>query len=156
MDTKQYTTIDKSDWPRGPWDEEPDKVQWQDPATGLPCLIDRKDHTGIFCGYVGVPESHPWHGKAYDAACELEAHGGVNFADHCDPRATESSGVCHVPGPDESDRVWWFGFDCGHAWDVMPAPSVYSLMLADTHYRDLAYVRDQVTQLAAQLVKVRS
>lgn len=43
MQTKQWTTIDKSAWPRGAWDDEPDKVQWQDPATGLPCLIDRKD-----------------------------------------------------------------------------------------------------------------
>lgn len=39
MQCREYTTKDKSDWPRGEWDNEPDKVQFQDEATGLPCLI---------------------------------------------------------------------------------------------------------------------
>lgn len=173
MQTKQYTTIDKSAWPRGPWDHEPDKIQWQDPATGLPCLIDRKD-MGIFCGYVGVPESHPWYGKAYsepmgecteycdeDGHCghsidsRLRAHGGVNFSDHCSPHATESSGVCHVTEPGESDRVWWFGFDAGHAGDVTPGYGhILPSLMMHGQYRDLAYVRAEVTQLAAQLAAV--
>jgi hypothetical protein len=38
MDTIEYRTIDKSQWGPGPWQDEPDKKQWQDEATGLPCL----------------------------------------------------------------------------------------------------------------------
>jgi len=73
--------IDKSDWSRGPWDSEPDKIQWQDEATGLPCLIVRGP-VGALCGYVGVSPDHPLHGKEYDAA-DMEVHGGLTFADGC-------------------------------------------------------------------------
>ena len=173
MQAKQWTTMDKSTWPRGPWDNEPDKLQWIDEATGLPCMIDRKE-LGIFCGYVGVPESHPWHGKHYShplGACteycsedvhschcidaKLEAHGGVNFSDHCSPDATESSGVCHIVEPGDADNIWWFGFDCAHAGDLCPGS--FSLrFLQDGIYRDLSYVRAEVTHLAAQLAAVRA
>lgn len=40
-------------WGPGPWDGEPDKMQWTDPATGLDCLIVRNT-LGALCGYVGV------------------------------------------------------------------------------------------------------
>ena len=46
METKEYRFVDKSDWDRGPWDDEPDKVQWQDVATGLPCIAVRNDTLG--------------------------------------------------------------------------------------------------------------
>lgn len=65
MKTIEYRTIDKSSWPRGPWDAEPDKRQWQDEATGLPCLIVRVDHSGHLCGYVGVPPKHPLYEVSY-------------------------------------------------------------------------------------------
>lgn len=36
METLEYRTKDKSTWGDGPWQQEPDKKQWQDAATGLP------------------------------------------------------------------------------------------------------------------------
>lgn len=73
----QYTTIDKSTWPRGPWDDEPDKVQWEDAATELPCLIVRNG-LGALCGYVGVPEGHPWHGITHYDLDAAVVYGGVS------------------------------------------------------------------------------
>jgi hypothetical protein len=73
--------IDKTDWMRGPWDNEPDKIQWQDGDTGLPCLIVRGP-TGSLCGYVGVAPGHPLHGKEYDSA-DVDVHGGLTFAHGC-------------------------------------------------------------------------
>lgn len=67
MQRIEYRTQDKSDWPRGPWDNEPDKIQWQDEVTGLPCLIVRGP-VGALCGYVGVPKSHPAYGLSYDGS----------------------------------------------------------------------------------------
>lgn len=92
----EWTTRDKSAWERGPWDDEPDKVQWVDGATGLDCLIVRGPH-GALCGYVGVPEAHPWHGVAYSGCTQkppcresycghspdVDVHGGLTFADSC-------------------------------------------------------------------------
>lgn len=95
MEKIEYRTKDKSKWPRGPWDDEPDKVQWQDEATGLPCLIVRSP-VGALCGYVGVPPDHPWHGKEYDdeALIGVEVHGGLSFAAFCQP-GPENQSICH-------------------------------------------------------------
>ncbi len=165
METKQYTTIDKSEWPRGPWDHEPDKIQWQDEATGLPCLIVRACLTGSLCGYAGVPDSHPWHGKGYadEPVSDLAVHGGLTFANECG-HGGEEHGVCHVPGPGEPDNIWWFGFDTGHCFDHSPAMAARLAPYRERQpfidrretYRDLAYVRAEVARLAAQLAAVRA
>jgi hypothetical protein len=94
--TQEWTTVDKSEWGRGPWDDEPDKVQFTDEATGLPCLIVR-NRGGALCGYVGVPKAHPWHGVDYSGCTraekcggpycghgpDVDVHGGLTFADSC-------------------------------------------------------------------------
>lgn len=73
MQTIEERDVDKSSWPAGPWIEEPDKKQWQDAATGLPCLIVRHPRHGNLCGYVGVPQSHPLHGKSYSERVPMPA-----------------------------------------------------------------------------------
>jgi hypothetical protein len=86
-DTMEWTRIDKSSWPDGPWQNEPDKAQWIDKATGYDCLIVR-NHSGAWCGYVGVPEGHPCHGKGYDDV-DVDVHGGLTFADSCNEPTRE-------------------------------------------------------------------
>lgn len=66
MKTIEYRNVDKSGWPAGEWQDEPDKVQWQDAATGLPCLIVRNG-SGALCGYVGVAVGHPCYDLGYGA-----------------------------------------------------------------------------------------
>jgi hypothetical protein len=90
METKEYGGMDKSHWPRGPWDAEPDKVQWQDEATGLPCLIVRNG-SGSLCGYVGVPPGHLAYGKDYGTgALDVDVHGGLTFASQCADQSREA------------------------------------------------------------------
>lgn len=162
METIEYRTRDKSNWGDGPWQTEPDKAQWPDPATGLPCLITRAHH-GALCGYVGVPQGHPYYGLNYSNV-SLTAHGGLTFASACDPDAPEDIGVCHRPGPGEPDHVWWFGFDCAHAWDHSPGmrddlraympPEILeglAFFKREEVYRPFDYVQKNVTNLAAQL-----
>lgn len=154
METKEYTFIDKSLWGVGPWSTEPDKIQFSDEATGLPCLIVRTPHSGHLCGYVGVAEGHPYFGKDYDHA-ECEVHGGLTFADFCQEKSKEH-GICHIPGPGEPDRVWWLGFDCAHGGDASPARQsreLLKLYVRDSSdvYRTVAYVRGECAKLAAQL-----
>jgi hypothetical protein len=152
----------RADWPPGPWDDEPDKMQWQDSDTGLPCLIVR-NHSGALCGYVGVPEGHPWHGKDYEHV-GARVHGGITYANHCQA-GPEEHAICHVPAPGEPDTVWWLGFDCAHSGDYCPGldaalrkfremtPALRSS--AFTHadhniYRDIAYVKAECASLARQ------
>lgn len=200
METIEYRTIDKSGWGNGAWVAEPDKKQWKDPTTGLPCLIVRNP-VGALCGYVGVPNGHPAYGKDYDDV-EVDVHGGLTFAHRCAKTPTEedwqkwrehllarrdeakqyprgdvanalrdraaeldgfdaysawvtAAHICHKVAAGESDDVWWLGFDCAHSGDLCPTsemriPSSSYLRSRET-YKDIAYVMDQVTSLAAQL-----
>lgn len=160
----------------GEWENEPDKIQWVDEATGLDCLMHRSP-SGAWCGYVGVPEGHPYFGKDYgqctrnppceDFYCEhspdsaVDVHGGLTYADFCQDTKDESFGICHVPEPGRPHRVWWLGFDCAHAGDLSPAHDALPGMAAihgryprsDT-YRNREYVENEVTKLAQQVASL--
>lgn len=152
MKTIEYRTVDKSPWPRGAWDMEPDKKQWQDEATGLPCLIVR-NRGGALCGYVGVPEGHPLFEKDYGSA-DVRVHGGLTFADHC--TKDESQHICHKPDEGEPDNVWWLGFDCSHSGDVSPARERFwgGMSSFGESYRDIHYVESECRDLARQLAAI--
>ena len=171
------TYMDKSDWPDGPWTDEPDKAEWTDEATGLPCLIVRGP-MGALCGYVGVGKDHPLHGAGYSdnvnvpqeeferpignigsvvtlisavnadqetgtmpLNCVIKAHWGLNYASECVGR------ICHAGG----EKVWWFGFDCGHCDDVTPSSLKRYPSFHGQVYRDVAYVKAEVELVAGQL-----
>jgi hypothetical protein len=139
--------LDRSEWGSGPWDGEPDKVVWVDETTDLDCMV-RRGPSGAWCGYVGVPEGHSLFGKSYHDV-EMNVHGGLTFADTCDTDGPEESAICHIPEPRRPDVIWWFGFDCGHAFDLMPVyqPSHW----VDRTYRDLEYVKSETLRLAKQI-----
>lgn len=143
----------RSEWLPGPWDSEPDLVEWR--HNGAACLIVRGG-SGSLCGYVGLPPTHKYWGRDYDAVQEQDAaHGGLTYAGECGGR------ICHVPQPGEIHDVWWVGFDCSHAYDLAPClqatlhrygPPRSSLL--DGTYRDLEYVITCVEGLADELATV--
>jgi hypothetical protein len=162
METIEYRdAVDKSGWPSGPWQSEPDKKQWEDPATGMPCLIVRGP-AGALCGYVGVALGHPCFGRDYchEAVTALEVHGGITFGNRCQPNAPEARGICHKVGKGENDEVWWLGFDCAHLHDLCPMiellhwRGLHGQRQRDETYKDWAYVTREVEKLAQQLAKV--
>lgn len=72
----------------------------------MPCVCVL-NAMGIRCGYVGIDRSHPYFGINYNEPGpeNIMAHWGLTFSG--------------FPYFDEGDRDWWyFGFDCGHAWDL--------------------------------------
>ena len=143
------TWIDKAQWGPGPWEQEPDKVEWTDMATWLTCLAVRHKESGHWCGYVGVAKEHPLYGVDYDTP-DVEVHGGLTFAEKCN-ESDKEHGVCHH-GP---EALWWFGFDCAHGGDVIPDFSRRDLSWhRQSEYRDLAYVRAECARLAKQLSEV--
>jgi hypothetical protein len=161
MERKTWTTADKSAWGPGPWQDEPDKEQFSDEATGLPCLILR-NRRGALCGYVGVTEGHPW----FKQGCEdiringvravVHSGDGVTYTDFCQ-EGPEAETICHVPAPGEPDRVWWLGFHCAGTWDISPGDDARMLRdygelirMGDEEYRTVGYVRDQCALLALQ------
>ena len=164
---------------QGPWLGEADKVAWRDPATGYECIMLRATYGGYLSGYVGVPRSHPLWGYEHAAVppeLGIEVHGGLTYGRICEegpapPRRLlrrEAQRICHIPydpanyGPIlhatdhrvEDPHAWWFGFDCNHAYDIVPGESGASGFLKAEiggEYRDDAYVCNEVLNLAAQL-----
>jgi hypothetical protein len=133
-------------WGAGPWQSEPDRAEWMTEA-GLPGLIVR-NHMGALCGYVAVPPGHPLHGKHYGEV-DVSCHGGLTYAEAC------HGDICHKAAPGEPDNVWWFGFDCAHAFDLVPAVHACFPMPVPVTYRDLAYVKEEVEDLAGQLAALK-
>jgi hypothetical protein len=145
MERIEYITIDKSTWGEGAWQSEPDKVQWQDEATGYPCLIVRGP-SGALCGYVGISSQHPYFECDY-GDCDVDVHGGLTFANKCS-HGDECDSICHKVSAGENDNVWWLGFDCAHSGDVCPEHNNRS---QNAVYRSRAYVTAEVESLAKQL-----
>lgn len=159
METKEWRFIDKSDWGDGLWDREVDKLQWEDEATKLPCLIVRNGFvTGALCGYVGVSKDHPWFGKSYSDLYDedLFVHGGLTYSDFC-VEDDKETGICHVS--DDGIKRYWFGFDCAHAGDLCPKMQAREKKMGwptitapwDTSYKTIEYVKGQCIELARQI-----
>lgn len=137
--------VDRQRFGPGPWEGEPDRRQWRDEETGLPCLIVRNP-MGAWCGYVGVDRDHPWFRVDYDDVEPYpDVHGGLTFSDFCHGR------ICHTVEPGEDQRVWWLGFDCSHSGDLTPgiAGAVGRPFPGET-YKDVDYVVAQTLKLARQ------
>lgn len=160
MQTKEWRFRDhqkyknRNLWAKGPWDNEPDKKQWLDEATGLPCLIVRNGW-GALCGYVGLNNGHPWFEQL---PVEADVHGGITFGDFCSPNGPDGPTICHLVDNEEEDgHTWWIGFDCAHMCDHQPGLAAYGaaegLGLGGT-YRDFDYVTKEVTDLARQAKEV--
>jgi len=156
MKEQSWASIDKSGWGEGPWQTEPDKKQWRDPKTGMPCLMVR-NASGALCGYVGVTEEHSLFNKSYNSAFAcINVHGGLTFSAGCDEGASPEHSICHID-PDNPGPVWWFGFDCAHSGDAGPAlAAIPGMRRYDTYstYRDLAFVTDECASLAQQLQQI--
>ena len=93
---------------------------------GLRCVVVFGD-LGHRCGYVGVPKGNPLHGKDYfdPALAGVECHGGLTY-----------SGGRNYPVLND-DGLWWFGFDCDHAWDAIDIDALKS-KFPDSSHLDLA------------------
>jgi hypothetical protein len=138
-------------WERGPWDSEDDRYEWR--HGGYPCLAVRGP-MGAWCGYVGLPPGHPWHGKDYDSVDDVEVHGGLTYSKDCHGL------ICHTPREGEPADVWWIGFDCAHCFDLVPGMEALLIKIGhqkqctvlqeEDVYRDLAYVEREVNSLARQ------
>lgn len=152
--------------PSGPWDKEPNRVNWK--AHGLDCMAIRHAECFHWCGYVGVPPSHPDYGKGYDDV-EGDVHGGLTYSNECDGH------ICHIPEDGGEDKIHWFGFDCAHCYDMSPGLEARLKQLKTQRsleasrelqrlyeqdnarfsgtYRDLEWVKKETEKLARQLAE---
>ena len=125
---------DRSGWPPGPWDTEPDVIRWTLVQTRLACVIARNPRYGHLCGYVAVPAGHPMHGRDTEDL-HLAAHWELSYA---------GDGTYVVPDDAIADSAgaWWIGFHCYHVGDVAPGDPLSVELAAELggEYRDVEYV----------------
>lgn len=152
MKTIEYHNFDKSNWLAGEWQSEPDKKQWEDETTKLPCLIVRSS-IGHLCGYVGISKEHPWYGKDYDNM-DIDIHGGVTFTGSCMSEKNKNTSICHIVETGEPDDVWWIGFDCAHCDDRTGINGKNTKFFKHGIYRNMTYVEQQIKKLAQQLMEL--
>ena len=130
--------VDKTGWPDGVWMDEPDEVRFS--VAGFECFIVRHHRLGHLCGYIGVPQEHPFYGVNYDDI-DIEAHGGLTYSD-------EGSGLGKkVEQFEVNEQLWFLGFDCAHFNDHIPT-------LEDSfgsEYRTIEYVKKELARIATQL-----
>ena len=115
------------------WEYEPDKVTFE--YEGLKCEVIRCKGIGHLCGYVTLPEWHPWANLTTCDLIDVDVHGGITFAQ-------------------QTDDGYVIGFDCGHAGDI--TPSIYERFWQesdhDQTYRDIGYVIRETVKLAKQAI----
>ena len=126
----------------GPWCDEVNRYTWK--AYGVDCMIVRNPSMLHWCGYVGVKNPHPWHGMGYDDVSP-NVHGGLTYADAC------RGHICHIG--DDDKPVWWFGFDCAHSGDLIPAVRIPPVESKD-HYWTQEQVMKETMRLAKQIAGV--
>ena len=118
-------------WGPGPWEGEPDRDEWM--CGSLPCLILRHPELGHLTGYVGVPLDSPLAGMDF-ADLPIRVNWGLTYG-------------AEGEGGDLRPKGWyWFGFDCAHAGDQVPA-----IHMMPGEYRSWVFVRERVEHMAADL-----
>jgi hypothetical protein len=137
--------VDRQGWAEGPWDHEPDQLEWLE--QGVYCCLSRQRVTGRWQGYIALPETHLWHKSSYRSlnkhfGDKLPAHGGVSYS--------RFRGSYPFRYADVSKEHWIIGYNCGHLGDLQPgiqARNPDPLLYLGLVYRNLSYNLDIVKSL---------
>lgn len=139
----KFTKVDRTGWPNGEWDSEPDRIEWR--MHGYYCLVNRNPIDGRLCGYVALEKGHKYCGIRSNKLSDIldtEVHGGITWAS----QAKDFTGTWQFPIWD----MWIVGFDCGHGGiDFMPS---ISNGFNDEKYRNAGYVVQNVHILLHELM----
>lgn len=141
-------SIDRIHWGPGPWDGEPDELEWVT-LVGYLGYLNRGSLHGGLNGYVAIPRGHSLFGRNYDELPPLKVHDGVSFSEPTPPGRKPEKGL------------WWFGFSGATGLDFMPAMRARFRQLGHEfpklldrvdRYRTVEFMRSEAERLAFQLL----
>lgn len=145
-------------------------------AFGLPYYL-RRNPMKAWCGYVGVPSTHPHYGLSYTDRVMYEAKDQITVGQKspvnilvaaftADSKTVSLDVLYDCPGGltwadnraalERPDGYWYFGFDCSHYNDYSPKDAMSDLIdpaywKDDRVYRTFAYANAGAVHLANQL-----
>lgn len=126
LTTSKINVPDRAE-PLNEWETERNEALFI--SHGYWCEIIRHPDLGTLNGYVYMGKHHPYAGEE---SPDVDVHGGITYND--------------------GKKM---GFDCNHAGDLAPNMIRFSTRVGvtprDGVYRNWAYVKGQVENLAAQL-----
>jgi|SRR5690606_13170249 len=125
--------MNKENWGDGPWQNEPDDLRFE--HLGFLCILKRIPLHGCWCGYVRIPDLHPWFTDDLDTS-NILVHGGITFTGH-------------LPGEPKEECYIFVGFDCAHGGDLSPTWSRGPFEGRGT-YKDIKYATQEIKSLASQ------
>jgi hypothetical protein len=138
--TEKYGIIKRTDhnenaYENGPWDKEPDYVEWITDC-GLKAVI-RRVNLGTLCGYAVFDMCEKEYYSSFNLDdLYMDCHGGPTYFDRM------------IPGQQRcEENVVVVGFDCAHYGDLIP--SLQSILKADvSEYKNIEFVRNECERLA--------
>jgi hypothetical protein len=124
------------------WEPKYPNAHWTDPVTGYGIQVRFNDLTKTWCGYVVLPDDHPWtidqrrfeqdDKQPYiDLDFWVPVHGGWTY---------------------RSGNT--LGFDCAHHTDYLPTQT-YSILGKSGTYWTFAMVRDEILRAAREIHELR-
>lgn len=116
--------------------EEGDERRWT--YRGIACHVLRYERgSGHWCGYVQIPDDHPWRHFSAPETEDLDVHGGLTGG-----------------GGHGEENESWIGFDCAHAGDLNPEYVLRDGLTTRRRrgYRTRAYAEGQCQLLADQVL----
>ncbi len=139
-----------------PWKDEPDFAYFTDQDTGLNYFILRNLDIGILCGYVIVTKEEIELLKP--KINDFDVHWGVSFCDRLNLNYAKSI-LKHI---NVSGSVFAIGFDCGHAYDLLPfrfakefsflhSKESFTFQSKKDIYKDIKFVQNECKKLAVQV-----
>jgi hypothetical protein len=141
----------KQNFPKGAWMSEPDLCAWEGK---LPCLVLRDMNMGIWKGFVGLEESHPYHGKALEELLKIPETMEIFFSVY-----GGLSGVGRLPAKykEFAKNYWWVGIETSHGGDLMPLITYENVEMkpGNQTYKDLKFIRKETNKLASALFRIK-
>lgn len=136
----------RSEWGPGPWQDEPDLVEWRSVDVPYPLLMVR-GRPGAWSGYVGLPPGHPLHGCGMTDAPVVAATIDIITWARASCRPVRATG--------EPPTHWFLGFDCAHAMQYAPrleCRTPGAIEAYGVHYVTLDECRAMTEDLAESLL----
>jgi len=120
---------------------------------GFPCYLLRQKSLGYWCGYVQVPKDSRLFRKNY--YCSSKSELGISKLEQAINDISVHGGITFAGERKENDDTWYFGFDCGHAGDLVGYIFDYPQLSDSTDtYKTKEFVITECKNLARQLKEI--